>query len=54
MICNLKFLYPNIQYQILIFPQRTLKEASEILGIHQMTIKGRLNSNNFENYEYIS
>lgn len=33
---------------------RTLKEASEILGIHQMTIKGRLNSNNFENYEYIS
>jgi len=31
---------------------RTLKEASDILGIHQTTIKGRLNSKKFENYEY--
>lgn len=31
---------------------RTLKEASEKLNIHPMTIKGRLNSDKFENYKY--
>lgn len=31
---------------------RTLKEASLILNIHQMTIKGRLKSDNFKNYQY--
>jgi hypothetical protein len=42
----------NKPFQIDGVEYRTLKEASEILGIHQMTIKGRLNSKNFENYEY--
>lgn len=32
---------------------RTLKEASELLKIHQMTIKGRLLSKKFPNYEYL-
>jgi group I intron endonuclease len=31
---------------------RTLKEASEILNIHPMTIKGRLKSPKFDNYKY--
>jgi len=31
---------------------RTLKEASDMLGIHQMTIKGRLKSEKFGNYIY--
>ena len=32
---------------------RTLKEASELLKMHQMTIKGRLLSKKFPNYEYL-
>lgn len=32
---------------------RTLKEASEKLNIHPMTIKGRLKSSKFGNYKYI-
>ena len=42
---NKSFTIDNIEY-------RTLKEASEILNIHPMTIKGRLLSKKFENYKY--
>jgi thymidylate synthase len=31
-----------------------LKEASEKLNIHPMTIKGRLKSSKFDNYKYSS
>jgi group I intron endonuclease len=34
------------------FEYRTLKEASEKLNIHPMTIKGRLKSSKFNNYQY--
>lgn len=44
--CNKPFTIDGVEY-------RTLKSASEILGIHQMTIKGRLKSDNFDNYQYI-
>ena len=42
---NKSFVIDEIEY-------RTLKEASEKLLIHPMTIKGRLLSKNFENYNY--
>ncbi len=42
---NKPFFIDNIEY-------RTLKDASDKLGIHPTTIKGRLTSNNFENYQY--
>jgi group I intron endonuclease len=42
---NKPFLIDGVEY-------RTLKEASEKLNIHQMTIKGRLQSPNFNNYKY--
>lgn len=44
---NKPFLIDGIEY-------RTLKEASNELGIHQSTIKGRLLSTKFDNYKYIS
>jgi group I intron endonuclease len=34
------------------FEYRTLKDASEKLNIHPMTIKGRLKSEKFDNYKY--
>jgi len=43
---NKPFMIDGIEY-------RTLKEASEILDIHQMTIKGRIESKKFTNYTYI-
>jgi group I intron endonuclease len=42
---NKPFTIDNVKY-------RTLKEASEKLNIHPMTIKGRLKSEKFENYKY--
>lgn len=42
---NKPFYIDNVEY-------RTLTEASEILGIHRMTIKQRLKSPNFDNYKY--
>jgi group I intron endonuclease len=45
MTFNKPFFIDNIEY-------RTLKEASDILNIHQMTIKGRLKSPKFDNYKY--
>jgi group I intron endonuclease len=42
---NKPFFIDDIEY-------RTLKEASDILNIHQMTIKGRLKSPKFDNYKY--
>lgn len=42
---NKPFVIDGIEY-------RTLKEANEKLNIHQMTIKGRLQSPKFENYKY--
>ena len=42
---NKPFFIDGVEY-------RTLKEASEKLNIHQMTIKGRLKSLNFDNYRY--
>jgi group I intron endonuclease len=42
---NKSFYVDNIEY-------RTLKEASEKLNIHPMTIKGRLLSLKFNNYQY--
>jgi group I intron endonuclease len=42
---NRPFLIDGIEY-------RTLKDASEKLGIHFMTINGRLKSPKFNNYEY--
>jgi len=44
---NKPFLIDNVEYQ-------TLKDASEKLKIHQMTIKGRLISSKFDNYKYIT
>jgi group I intron endonuclease len=45
MTFNKPFLIDGVEY-------RTLKEASEILNIHSMTIKGRLKSPKFDNYKY--
>jgi group I intron endonuclease len=42
---NKTFFIDDVEY-------RTLKEASDILNIHQMTIKGRLTSPKFDNYKY--
>lgn len=42
---NKSFTIDDIEY-------RTLKDASEKLNIHPMTIKGRLKSLKFENYKY--
>jgi group I intron endonuclease len=42
---NKPFLIDGVEY-------RTLKEASEKLNIHSMTIKGRLISKKFDNYKY--
>jgi group I intron endonuclease len=42
---NRPFIIDEIEY-------RTLKEASEKLNIHPMTIKGRLKSPKFDNYKY--
>ena len=42
---NKPFLIDGVEY-------RTLKEASDILNIHPMTIKGRLKSPKFDNYKY--
>jgi group I intron endonuclease len=42
---NKPFIIDEVEY-------RTLKEASEVLNIHPMTIKGRLKSDKFENYKY--
>ena len=44
---NKPFLIDNVKYE-------TLKNASDKLKIHQMTIKGRLISLNFPNYKYIN
>jgi group I intron endonuclease len=44
---NKPFMIDGVEY-------RTLKDASEKLLIHPMTIKGRLKSNKFGNYQYIS
>jgi group I intron endonuclease len=45
MTFNKPFFIDDVEY-------RTLKEASDILNIHQMTIKGRLKSPKFYNYKY--
>jgi len=42
---NKPFFIDNVEY-------RTLKDASEKLNIHPMTIKGRLKSTKFDNYKY--
>jgi group I intron endonuclease len=42
---NKPFIIDGIEY-------RTLKEASDMLDIHPMTIKGRLKSPKFDNYKY--
>lgn len=42
---NKPFFIDNVEY-------RTLKDASEKLNIHPMTIKGRLKSKKFDNYKY--
>jgi len=42
---NKTFIIDDVEY-------RTLKDASEILNIHPMTIKGRLKSPKFDNYKY--
>jgi group I intron endonuclease len=42
---NKPFFIDSVEY-------RTLSDASKKLNIHPMTIKGRLNSNKFENYKY--
>ena len=42
---NKPFFIDNVEY-------RTLKDASEKLNIHPMTIKGRLKSTKFDNYRY--
>lgn len=42
---NKPFIIDEVEY-------RTLKEASDKLNIHPMTIKGRLKSPNFDNYKY--
>jgi group I intron endonuclease len=44
---NKPFMINGVEY-------RTLKDASEKLVIHPMTIKGRLKSDKFGNYQYIS
>lgn len=43
---NKPFTIDGIEY-------RTLKEASDLLEIHEMTIKGRLLSKKFDNYKYL-